>query len=82
MHDAQVATTIDHVARCIAVRITGSREAVQREVDRIGELCAEQKLWVRFMGPVRWGDEYVVQGELRPGPAGGEEPRTRGRHGH
>jgi hypothetical protein len=29
-----------------------------------GELCAERKLWVRFMGPIRWGDEYVVQGEL------------------
>jgi hypothetical protein len=32
-----------------------------------GELCAERKLWVRFMGPVRWGDEYVAQGELRAG---------------
>ena len=67
MHDAQVTTTIDRGARRIAVRITGSREAVQRAVDRIGELCAERKLWVRFMGPVRWGDEYVAQGELRAG---------------
>ena len=65
MHDAQVTTTIDRGARRIAVRITGSREAVQREVDRIGALCAERKLWVRFLGPIRWGDEYVVQGELR-----------------
>jgi hypothetical protein len=63
--DAQVTTTIDRGARRIAVRITGSREAVQRAVDRIGELCAGQNLWVRFMGPVRWGDEYVAQGELR-----------------
>lgn len=53
----------DSIDGVTTVRIAGARDDVVLQVWRISaELGAES--WARFMGPVKWGDEYVVHGEI------------------
>jgi hypothetical protein len=53
----------DSIDGVTTVRIAGARDDVVMQVWRISaELGSES--WARFMGPVKWGDEYVVHGEI------------------
>jgi hypothetical protein len=58
-----MAMVFDSIGGVTTVRIAGARDDVVLQVWRISaELGAES--WARFMGPVKWGDEYVVHGEI------------------
>lgn len=53
----------DAVDGVTTVRIAGAREDVVAQLQLISaELGSES--WARFLGPVKWGDEYVVHGEI------------------
>jgi hypothetical protein len=61
----------DHLGTVVAFRLNGPRFSVNAELERIAALC-NGRAWLRIMGPIRWGDEYVAHGELRE--ARKEEP--------
>jgi hypothetical protein len=62
---AEVTTEIDRDAGIINFRVAGTRVSVTAEVERISKLCAGRG-WVRLIGPLRWGDDYVTHGVLMP----------------
>jgi hypothetical protein len=64
---ANVAVEIDRDAGVVNFRVVGNRVAVQAEVDRIRRICAD-RAWLRLMGPIRWGDDYIVHGVLQQLP--------------
>jgi hypothetical protein len=53
----------DSIGAVTTVRIAGARDDVVMQVWRISAELGAQT-WARFMGPVKWGDEYVVHGEI------------------
>jgi len=65
---ANVAVEIDRDAGVVNFRVVGNRVAVQAEVDRIRRICAN-RAWLRLMGPIRWGDDYIVHGVLQQLPS-------------
>ena len=65
---ANVAVEIDGHAGVVNFRVVGNRVAVQAEVDRIRRICAD-RAWLRLMGPIRWGDDYIVHGVLQQLPS-------------
>jgi hypothetical protein len=64
----QRAVEIDRDAGVVNFRVVGNRVAVQAEVDRIRRICAD-RAWLRLMGPIRWGDDYIVHGVLQQLPS-------------
>jgi hypothetical protein len=61
---ANVAVDLDRDAGVVNFRVAGNRVAVEAELDRIRHICAGRAR-LRLMGPTRWGDDYVIHGELR-----------------
>ena len=65
---ANVAVEIDRDAGMVNFRVVGNRVSVQAELDRIRRICTD-RAWLRLMGPLRWGDDYVVHGVLQQPPS-------------
>jgi hypothetical protein len=58
--------TVDYAAtdRFTTVRIAGTLLEVEGELARTTQACAAKGHQLRYLGPVLWGEEYVVHGEI------------------